>query len=101
MKDACEMVGFVLGNEVAFVDHDHVCKFDLIGQQIDDRPFILAADAQIAIVEFLLAVEVAEKIGGINHRRHRVHLGDITETLPFFISKREGRCHRHGLADTR
>ena len=98
---AFESLGLRVVHQVALVDDDHVGELDLVGQEIDDRAFVLLAHAHLAVVQAVLAVEVPEEVGRVDHGHHGVEARQVGERAAVFGLEGEGLGDRDGLRDTR
>ena len=89
-----------LGPRIADLVQNHdIGEFDLIDQQIDQRPVIALAQAFAPIPDEIMAAVIAQQVDRVHHRHHRVQPRHVRKAGACFITKLEGGRHRQGLGD--
>ena len=72
-------VTFFRRDEIDLVDKHHIRKIDLVRKQVHDRTLIFFPNCLPPIREPLGCRVIAEEVGRIHHRHHRVNLSNIPE----------------------
>ena len=85
---------------VHLVEDDHVGELDLLHEEIDQRPLV-AVQRLAALAEELGRGIVLQQVGGVDHRHHRVQVGDVGEAFALLRAEIERRCDRERLRNAR
>ena len=53
VNDLFQLLQIVRGNQIGFVDDDHICKFNLIDKQVDNVTVIFVTDSDTTISQII------------------------------------------------
>ncbi len=83
--------------EVAFVQDDAICEFDLTHEQVHDGALVFLAEGELAVGKRFVLLELTPKIDRIHDRHHRVEPRDVAERAAVLLLERKSRRDRHPL----
>ena len=66
----------LLSDQIRFVQNDHIGKFYLIGEQVDDASEVIFHVCHIPIHQCFWTTKIFEEIEGIYYRHHRVYVAE-------------------------
>ena len=84
----------VFVNQIRFIEDNDVRKFDLLCQKISNSANVLFGCRLIDALEILADSKVLQKVGCINHRDHRVQLGNVRQRSVVADSESKRIGHR-------
>ena len=99
VQDGAELLEFGCGNEIGFVDKNHIRELDLIHKEVRDRAFVLFAKSEVFFLQGITRLVVLEKIRGVHNRDHGVEARDVLKSGPALVGKGEGLRHRERLGN--
>ena len=81
------------------VEHHDIGEFDLLGEQVHQRPRVLRAQRLAAIAQEVVARVIPEQVRRVHHRHHRVEAGDVGQAVARLVAELESGRDRQGFGD--
>ena len=71
-EEGLDGIEFVGCGQVALIEQDHRCEFDLIDQEVDDVALVGLIDSEFSIAKVIVGLLVFPKVQGIDNGDHSV-----------------------------
>jgi hypothetical protein len=90
-------VDFLGPGIIHLVQDHHICKFDLVCQQVHEGAFVFFAHGLAPFMKKIMRGKVVQQVYRINHGDHRVEPGHIRQAVAKFIAEIKGCSDGQGF----